>query len=44
MMMMAFLKVDCVAERVRQYAVFKHLQQDVENVRMRLFDLVKQQH
>src|SRR5579885_1391030 len=31
-----------IAESVRQLAVFKNLQQDIENVRMRLFDLIQQ--
>ena len=36
------LEIDGVAQRIRQNAVLKNLQQDIENVRMRLFDLVKQ--
>src|SRR5207302_936535 len=36
------LEVDRVAESVGQLAVFKHLQQDVENIRMRLLDFVEQ--
>src|SRR5262249_6920008 len=38
------LEIDGVAECVRQNAVFKHLKQNVEDVRMRFFNLVKQQH
>ena len=38
------LEIDGVAERVGQDAVFKNLKQDVENVRMRFFDLIKQQN
>src|SRR5262249_10881277 len=37
-------EVDGVAECVGQNSVFKQLKQDVEDVRVRLFDLVKQQH
>ncbi len=36
------LEVDRVAEAVGQLAVFKHLQQDVEDIRMRLLDFVEQ--
>ena len=36
------LEVDLVAETVGQLAVFKHLQQDVVDVRMRLLDFVQQ--
>ena len=38
------LEVDGVAERIRQDSVFENLKQHVEDVRMRFFDLVKQQH
>ena len=41
-MMMVFLKSTCVAEPVGQLAVFKHLQQDVVDVRVRLLDFVEQ--
>ena len=36
------LEVDRVAEAVGQLAVFKHLQQQVVDVRVRLFDFVEQ--
>src|SRR5579864_4017122 len=36
------LEVDRVAEAIGQLAVFKNLQQDVEHIRMRLFDFVEQ--
>ena len=36
------LEVDGVAEAVGQLAVFKNLQQDVEDIRMRLLDFVEQ--
>ena len=36
------LEVDPVAEAVGQVAVLEHLQQDVEQIRMRLLDLVEQ--
>ena len=36
------LEVDRVAETVGQLAVFKHLQQDVVDIRMRLLDFVQQ--
>ena len=36
------LEVDLVAETVGQLAVFKHLQQDVVDVRVRLLDFVEQ--
>ena len=36
------LEVDCVAETVGQLAVFKHLQEDVVDIRMRLLDFVQQ--
>src|SRR5579862_6867669 len=36
------LEVDCVAESVGQLAVFKNLQQDVENIRMRLLDFIEE--
>ena len=36
------LEVDRVAESIGQLAVFKHLQQDVEYIRMRLLDFVEQ--
>ena len=36
------LEVDRVAEAVGQLAVFKNLQQDVEDIRMRLLDFVEQ--
>jgi hypothetical protein len=38
------LEVHPVAEAVGQMAVFEHLQQDVEDVGMRLLDLVEQHH
>src|ERR1700721_731804 len=36
------LEVDCVAEAIGQLPVFKHLQQDVEDVAVRLLDFVEQ--
>jgi hypothetical protein len=36
------LEVDRVAQSIGQLAVFKHLQQQVEHIRMRLLDLVQQ--
>ena len=41
-MMMAFLKSTVLPESVGELAVFKHLQQDVEEIRMRLLDFVEQ--
>src|SRR5271166_349400 len=38
------LEVHRVAQAVGELAVLKHLQQDVEQVRVRLFDFVKQHH
>ena len=37
------LEVDGVAERVGKQSIFKDLQQDVEDVRVRLFDFVEKQ-
>ena len=37
-------EIDLLAVVVGQLAVVHHLQQDVEEIRMRLFDLVEQQH
>ncbi len=37
-------EIDLLAGMIGQLAVVHHLQQDVEEVRMRLFDLVEQQH
>ena len=42
MMMIVFLKFTRLPETVGQVAVFEHLQQDVEDVRVRLLDLVEQ--
>ena len=36
------LEVDRVAETIGQMTVFKHLQQDVVDIRMRLLDFVQQ--
>ena len=36
------LEVDRVAETIGQLAVFKHLEQDVVNIRVRLLDLIEQ--
>ena len=36
------LEIDRVAETIRQMAVFKHLQQDVVHIRMRLLDFIEQ--
>ena len=38
------LEINRVAERVRQDAVFKDLQEDVENIRVRFFNLVEEQN
>ena len=38
------LEIDGVAERVGEQSIFKNLQQNVEDVGMRLFNFVKQQH
>ena len=44
MMMIAFLKFTAVPEAVREMAVLEHLQQDVEEIRVRLLDFVQQDH
>jgi regulator of replication initiation timing len=38
------LEVDLTTVVVRQMSLVEHLQQDVEHVRMRLLDLVEQDH
>ena len=38
------LEVDAIAQTIREMAVLEHLQQDVEDVGMRLLDLVEQHH
>ena len=36
------LEIDSISKRISQDAVFKYLQEDVEDVRMRLFDFIRQ--
>src|ERR1700721_1292889 len=38
------LEVDSIAQPVRELAVFKNLQKDVEHIRMRLLDFIQQHH
>ena len=38
------LEIDRVAQAVGQLAVFKNLQEDVENIRVRFFDFVKEHY
>ena len=38
------LEIHRVAQPVGELAVFKHLQQDVEHIRVRLLDLIQQHH
>ena len=42
MMTTAFLEIDCASLPVGQPAIVQELQQDIQDVRMRLFDLVEQ--